>query len=159
MKRITHGLGPMLALCLISAPGSVQAASPVADAVTAGRVQELSLLLSSLALRCNVIGINQQPDYDRFQARQKSSLTRADLTLRDYFGVRSKADLHADIDRFYIRVLNFYGTGRTDRQSCETNGEVLNLLAQGDESGTLLAAIAEIMVPDPMITAPGLPAH
>ncbi len=147
MRRFTIGL---LAICMVAAPGAVQAATPTAEAIAAARVQELSLLLNSVALRCNVIGINLQNDYGRFLERQKSPLARAENALRVHYGVRTKADLHADIDRFRVRVLNFYGTGRTDRQSCSTNANVLNMLAQADDSGNLLTRIAEIMVPNPL---------
>ncbi len=150
MKRFTIGLTNLLAVCLVAAPGIVQAKTGTADAINAARVQELSMLLNSVALRCNAIGINLQAEYGRFLERQKSGLTRAESTLREHYDVRTKADLHGEIDRFRVRVLNFYGTGRTDRQSCGTNANVLNMLSQADDSGVMLTRIAEVMVPSPL---------
>ena len=153
MRRFTKDLTNLLAICLVAAPAAVQAKTPTAEAIGAARLQELSMLLNSVSLRCNVIGINQQNDYSRFLERQKSPLSRAESALREHYGVRTKADLHGEIDRFRVRVLNYYGTGRTDQHSCSINANVLNMLAQADENGVLLTRVAEIMVPNPLFSA------
>lgn len=144
-------------LLTILAPLAALAASPAAlagapsdEALRAGRVEELNLMLNSVALRCNTIGINLQPQYERFSASQQTALARAQDALNRHFDVQSARDLHADFDRFHIRILNFYGTGRTDAQSCDAFAQLMDRLADADGNGALLGQIAEIMVPDPM---------
>jgi hypothetical protein len=120
---------------------------------SAAQLRELSIMFSSVALRCNRIGINIQPDFDMFAEKQKGVLARTEMSLQQHFAVRTKADLHAEIDRYQIRVLNFYGTGRTDQQICSQFSNLLKRLAEGDAEGKLLGNIATVMVPEPLLEA------
>lgn len=149
MKQFALGLAALLTMAML--PGAAQAKVLSAEARDAARVRELHLMLSSVNMRCKMIGVNFQQGFETLSSRQQPTLERAELTLKEYFEVRSKADLRASYDRFHIRMLNFYGTGRTDQQSCGMFANLVTMLAQADESGALLGKIAGIMVEKPLI--------
>jgi hypothetical protein len=148
MKKFAIGIS---ALMLIVPPLNAQVRIVTPEAKAAARIRELYLMLNSVSLRCNSIGFDLQKDFSLFSARQVQPLARAEATLKQYFGVQTKADLRSGFDRFHIKMLNFYGTGRTDPQSCGRFGKLLALLGNGDPDGVSLTKIAEIMVPKPLI--------
>ncbi len=151
MRRRIVGVGVIL---LAIAPVGAQATDlrvVTPEAKSAARVRELYLMLNSVSLRCSSIGFNLQKDFSLFSARQTAPLARAEQALKQYFDVQTKADLRSGFDRFHIKMLNFYGTGRTDQHSCGRFGKLLVLLGKGDPDGVSLTKIAEIMVPKPMI--------
>ena len=149
MKRLALSFVAAIAVCTSSV--SAGASTPTNEALRAGRVEELTLMLNAVALRCNTIGINLQSQYERFTERQRPALVRAQEALKQHFEVKTNKDLHADFDRFHIRILNFYGTGRTDQQSCNAFAKLMDTLAEADANGDLLTKVAEIMVPEPLI--------
>jgi hypothetical protein len=151
MTRADTALAIMLACGLATAPVCAEAKTPTPEARNAGQVQELALMLNSVALRCKTIGIDLQPQFASFAARQKPALLRAEEALKRHFGVAVAADLNGEFDRFFIKIYNFYGTGRTDQQSCGSFGKLMDTLAQADADGGLLTKIAEIMVPEPIL--------
>lgn len=151
MRRTATGLSVAAALCFASAPAIGAAKTPTPEASNAGRVHELSVMLESVMLRCNLIGINLRPSFQTFAARQQRGLFQAEEILKRHFGVVVKADMNGEIDRYYIRTYNFYGIGRTEQQACTSFGQVMEMLAEADPDGAMLSKIAEIMVPEPML--------
>lgn len=151
MTKFATALTVILAASIAATPEAVHAKVLTAEAREAARVMELSVMFSSVALRCKTIGIDLQPDYAKFSARQKAALSRADAALKLHFDVQTKADLRARFDQFQIQVLNYYGTGQTDQPSCGMFSKLMNMLAEADEVGGLLAKIAEIMVVEPLL--------
>lgn len=148
MTRGAIALG--LALTLSLAPAAA-AKPPTPEARDAGRVHELVVMIESVTLRCRLVGMDLLPKFRAFTARQKQGLVRAEDALKRHFGVVVKADMNREIDRFTIRTYNFYGTGRTDQQTCDSFAKLMDLLAETDAGSDLLTSIAEIMVPEPML--------
>jgi hypothetical protein len=144
------GLGVALTLSLAAA---AVAQTPSSEARDASRVHELAVMLESVTLRCKLIGIDRQAKFQTFTARQKRGLTGAKEALMRHFEAVAKADMNREIDRFYIRTYNFYGTGRTDQEVCNSFAELMDILAEPDADAALLTRVAEIMVPDPMLDA------
>lgn len=155
MKQYAFAIAALLAGSTAALAQNQQSATMPADAINAARVRELQIMLNSANLRCNLIGVGLQSQFESFSTRQGPALARAVETLKQYFNVRTKADLRADYDRYQFRLLNFYGTGRTDRQSCEQFGALMTSLASADQDGVLLGKVAEIMVAEPLIETSG----
>lgn len=153
MTRLALASAAALAIGLGAMPAAARVATP--EVLEAARLRELHLMLNSANLRCKMIGINLQPGFDSFSARQAAPLSRAETALKQYFDVQSEKDLRAGYDRFHIKILNFYGTGRTDQHSCTTFANLLTMLAQADEGSPLLSQVAEIMVTRPLIEDEG----
>lgn len=134
------------ALCLASAPANAASCFAREDAAAA-KVRELQTMLMVAALRCRASGIDILPNYNRFVAAHRGTISAMNARLKAHFAVSGPAEGQRRYDRFTTALANAYGAGATGGESCA------DMAALADEAhdaagAAELIAIAERNVPD-----------
>ena len=121
------------------------------DAIGAARLREFEVMLMAVTMRCNRMGFNLQQSFDQFRVMQKRALEVAETKLRAHFGINAERSGRLDYDRFLTSLGNFYGTGKTDGQSCTMFQMVATELGKPSATIDHFADIAMQMIRDPKI--------
>jgi hypothetical protein len=122
--------------------------------VTAAQVRELHIMLLTVELRCRNINPEISASYDLFQVRHKATIFDAEEKLRAHYASDKNPTAKADFARFHTSLANFYGTGKTDANSCAMFNLVTRELAKESSDAGAMVKIAQDMVPEPRIDAP-----
>lgn len=157
MTRQTRKIASSLAgLALVLA--SAAQASPCWEAgtVSAGRLIELETMFLVSSLRCRTIGFDFRDNYESFAEAYKDTFDTAQHTVKAHFG-KGSTDGRVYYQRYLTGLANFYGTGRTDADTCHDFEALNRELANAVPNPDLLDIIAAEMVRNPQIDGPTCP--
>lgn len=147
-----HTLASCVAgLALIFAGTAHASACWDAQTVGAARISEFETMLMVSSLRCRAGGFDFHESYERFADTYKAAFGAAQLRLKAHFDAGGSDGGRLAYDRYLIGVANFYGTGKTDADTCHAFEAINRELGDAAANPDLLPMIAMEMVRDPQI--------
>jgi len=144
-------------LALIIAGTAHASACWDARTVGAARISELETMLLLSSLRCRIIGFDFHESYDHFADTYKDVFDAAQFTLKTHFDADGSDGGRREYDRYLTGVANFYGTGRTDADTCHAFEAINTELGSAAANSDMIPMIAMEMVRDPHFDGPRCP--
>lgn len=138
------------AAALIAAGPARAAACWQADTVGAARISEFNTLLMVTSLRCQRIGIDFRPTYERLVTLYSAALHGAEAKLKAHFGI-DHGDGREDYDSYAVGIANYYGGSHADPAACRAFSAIADVLTRARADIDMLATLAMQMVRDPHI--------
>lgn len=158
MSGRRHGIATCLAGIALMATGSAHGSDCWdAPSVGAARISELETMLMVVSLRCRAKGFDFHDSYERFAENYKAAFSAAQVTLKTHFGASGSEAGHRAYDSYLIGIANFYGTGKTDADTCHAFKVMNEELGGAAANPDLLPVIALEMVPDPRVAGAKCP--
>jgi hypothetical protein len=139
------GIKVFSAVCsalLITAP--VQSACWSNGHVQDARLRDLQTYLMVETLRCQMIGFDLTPEYNRFLRSNRSVIGRTNDHLKAYF-ISASGPVFGQqaYDRFTTTLANAYGASRTNSDTCDNARSAASEAALMDNDSEGLLMIAE----------------
>ena len=102
--------------------------------VAAAKVRDLQSRLMVATLRCNAMGVNVAPAYNRFVVANRGAIQGANTVIMAQFRSGYGGQEQVQYDRFTTSLANLYGDDATDRTICAEMAAVAEEAAgaQGD---------------------------
>jgi hypothetical protein len=137
------------AALLITAP--VQSACWSSDHVQDARLRNLQTYLMVETLRCQIIGFDLTPEYNRFLRSNRSVIGRTNDHLKAYF-ISANGPVFGQqaYDRFTTTLANAYGASRTNSETCADARSAASeaALMDNDSEGLLMIAERQGLAPN-----------
>jgi hypothetical protein len=116
--------------------------------VAAAKVRDLQSRLMVATLRCQAMGVNVSPAYNRFIAGNRATIQGANGVLLAQFRAGFGGEAQTQYDRFATSLANIYGDDATDPDVCAdtaataeeaaaANGDIARLVAIADRFGAV----------------------
>jgi hypothetical protein len=120
------------------------------DYIQDARVRDLQTYLMVETLRCQMIGYNITPEYNRFLRNNRTAIGVANDHLKAFF-ISGNGPVFGQqaYDRFTTTLANTYGSDHTDANTCASARSMATeaALMDNDEEGLLMIAEREGLEP------------
>lgn len=156
LKQGTLGLA--LAAMLSASAAQANTSCWNAKDIAAARVRQFEAMMLTVGLRCARNGNNFRDKVERFFEANKSAIGEADKHLEARYGANKSKAGRVDYDQYLTSLVNHYGSGRSDPQTCQTFSALAEALSVKSSDKEMLASISIEMVRDPRIDGTRCPA-
>ena len=156
MKR--RSLAFVAAVIALHCGNAAAAATTAAPAVcwdqptlAAARVFEFRAIGLTVQLRCRLIGLDLQADYERLLDRYHGAFDAAEGAIKAHYHADENHDHWIEYQRYLTHVTNIYGGGATTATHCQTFASVLGELSAPATPDSAMGEVAVAMVREPHV--------